>query len=85
MVNSVLDTLISDLLKWVVRTEHGPPLWGGCMKEKLPQSSLRDLDGPRSGLEKLKSEPQPDSAAKAAFPLERFCPQLSMAPVLAIV
>jgi hypothetical protein len=29
----------------------------------------------------LKSEAQHDSAAKAALPLERFCPDKSMAPV----
>ena len=33
----------------------------------------------------LQSQPQPGSAAKAVFSLERSCPKTSMAPVLAIV
>ena len=40
----------------------------------------------RSGTAELKSDAQHGSAAKAAFfSLERSCPTLSMAPVLAIV
>jgi hypothetical protein len=47
-------------------------LLGGCMNLKLSQSGL-------------KFAVQRGSAAKAVYTLERFCPPLSMAPVLAIV
>jgi hypothetical protein len=36
-------------------------------------------------LAQLESEAQHDSAVKAVFSLERSCPTVSMAPVLAIV
>jgi hypothetical protein len=63
-----------------VSFERWPPLRGGCVTLKLPQSFESQ------GLAQLQSEAQHGSAAKAAFlRLERCCPTLSMAPVLAIV
>ena len=48
--------------------------------------TLSELDGAgQADLAQLESQSQRGSAAKAAVSLERFCPKLSMAPVLAIV
>jgi len=63
----------------------GPLRWGGYATLKLWQRSL-ELGGVRvAELALLESQSQPGSAAKAAISLVRFCPTISMAPVLAIV
>jgi hypothetical protein len=65
-----------------VSCERRPPLRGGCGSQKLYQRAR----GLRSGVAQLESEAQHGLAAKARiFSLERSCPTLSMAPVLAIV
>jgi hypothetical protein len=46
---------------------------------------VRKLDGLGLSRRELESEVQRGSAVKAVFSLERFCPTISMAPVLAIV
>jgi hypothetical protein len=45
------------------------------------RNSLRDLHDPGTASAQLESTAQRDSAAKAALPLARFCPDKSMAPV----
>ena len=55
-----------------------PPLCGGRMSLKLRS----ELSARR--MAHLESETRRGSAAKAVFSLERSCPKLSMAPVLAI-
>jgi hypothetical protein len=49
------------------------------------RNSIPKLDGLGVSRRELKSAAQRGSAVKAAFTLERFCPNNSMAPVLAIV
>lgn len=66
-------------------SKHRPPRWGGYVILKLSQSST-ELDGMTAAeLALLESQAQLGSTAKAAISLERFCPNLSMAPALAIM
>ena len=58
------------------------PLGWLCDPETLSELDVCDTG---ADLAQLESQSQPGSAAKAAISLERFCPTLSMAPVLAIV
>jgi hypothetical protein len=65
-----------------VTFEPRPPLRGGYMTQKLSQRTRWLWDG----VARLESEGQRGLAAKCRFfSLERFCPTLSMAPVMAIV
>jgi hypothetical protein len=61
------------------------PRWGGYGTLKLCQSSTEIGAISRVELALLESQSQLGSAAKAAFTLVRFCPNFSMAPVLAIM
>ena len=66
-----------------IPVKHGPPVKPlGWLYE--PETFLEGSIVPVDALAQLESAAQPDTAAKAAFSLERSCPMSSIAPVLAI-